>query len=51
MVYVGFVLAGIALVLDVLTVVAIYKANHSPTRKYLKRIQKMGYAYLETRKK
>ena len=51
MVYVGFVLAGIALVLDVLTVVAIYKANHCESQKYLTRIQKMGYAYLETRKK
>jgi hypothetical protein len=50
MVYVGFVLGGIAFVLDVITVVCIYKANHSSTRKYLKRIQKMGRAYLETRR-
>lgn len=46
MVYVAFVISVVAFVVNV---VVVYKTTHSPTRKYLKRIQKMGRAYLENR--
>lgn len=48
MVYVALVISVVAFVVNV---VAVYKMTHSSTRKYLKRIQKMGRAYLETRNK